>query len=186
MSFLTKAPSFLTVSQMEEQAKSVREQVGWMTIPIDPFAIASRLDVEVLLGSFDDDSTEGVLRTFEGRAQILVRVASSLARQKFTVAHEIGHYILHWMPEEDNRSDGENFVDDDLKLYRRSTDSNQPTTREDRNREIQANMFASALLIPKPDLIAFRKQMSSVKALANIFGVSEVAMRYRIGELDVW
>ncbi len=177
---------FLSPQEMERSASDLRSEVDWSTIPVDPFVIAARLEIDVLLGSFEDENVEGVLRTRNGRPEILIREASNIARQKFTIAHELGHHRLHWMRAEGPREDEENFVDDDMLLYRRGPESGRPTDREDRNREIQANMFASALLMPKDEVIRYAKDMKSVRAMANTFDVSEVAMRYRIGELDVW
>ena len=185
MSSLIK-PEFLSSEQMDRLAITLRQEVEWATIPVDPFAIASRLGVDVLLGSFEEDNVEGVLRTREGRPQILIRKASPITRQKFTVAHELGHYRLHWLADDGPREDEENFVDDDMRLFRRGPESTDSVTKEERDREIQANMFASALLMPKAEVINHAATIKSVRHLARTFGVSEVAMRFRIGELDVW
>ncbi len=178
--------NFLPPAEMEERAKTLRQEARWSIIPVDPFAIADRIGVDVLLGTFEDNNIEGILRTKEGRPQILIQINSHITRQKFTVAHELGHYRLHWLTKDGPREDEENFVDDDMRLYRRGPEIGQPTEKEDRNREIQANMFASALLMPRDEVIRYAEDMKSVQNLARTFGVSEVAMRYRIGELDVW
>ena len=185
MSIFIRQP-FLSAEQMDRLAISLRQEVEWETIPVDPFSIASRLGVDVLLGSFEDDNVEGVLRTRDGRPQILIRKASPIKRQTFTVAHELGHYRLHWLADDGPREDEENFVDDDMRLFRRGPESIDPAIKEERDREIQANMFASALLMPKAAVISYAATIKSVRHLARTFGVSEVAMRYRIGELDVW
>ena len=71
-----------------------------------------------------------------------------------------------------------------MQLYRRG--EVKISSREDRKREIQANMFAAALLMPREVLEALVPRQPSIKNLARSFGVSEIAMTYRINELDVW
>lgn len=185
MPTLNARPPFLLPADIERKADEIRGQADWEGIPVDPFAIATRLGIDVLLGSFQDDSVEGVLRTQEGRPQILVRVASRLDRQKFTVAHELGHFVLHWPNVPEPREDQENFVDDDLLLYRRGSDQTS-LSQSDRDKEVQANMFAAALLMPASAVTAHSRTSRSARVLAKQFGVSELAMRYRINELDVW
>ena len=184
MTILDSPPRFIERPEVEDRATEVRGRAEWDGIPVDPFAIANRLGVKVLLGSFGDDAVEGVLRAYEGRPQILVRVASSLARQKFTVAHELGHFALHLGCTLDPKQDGEIFVDNDIQLYRRGDDS--PSNAAANRREIQANMFAAALLMPAEDVRRLASAAPSLRGLAKRFGVSEEAMRYRMNDLNVW
>lgn len=179
---LESPPRFLQPWEIEQKATEVRGHADWSGIPVDPFAIANLLGVEVLLGSFGDDAVEGVLRAHEGRPQILVRIESSLARQKFTVAHELGHYALHLGCTLDPGQDGEIFVDNDIQLYRRGSGNDAAAHR----REIQANMFAAALLMPADAVREWATDAPSLRGLAKRFGVSEEAMRYRMNDLDVW
>jgi len=185
MSPVISNPPFVDSESMEAFARDIRQQTGMTRIPVDPYAIASRLGIVVLEVTFEDEGVEGVLRHIENSPQILVRETSVLSRKKFTVAHELGHKLLHWDDDEDPREVYEEFVDSGLQLYRRGQITD-PRSKADRDREIQANMFAAALLMPKNDLIAILPRIVSVRDLAKTFGVSEIAMHYRINELDVW
>lgn len=91
-------------------------------------------------------------------------------RQRFTVAHEIGHYLLH----RDAIGDG---ITDDV-LYRSSLSD---------SREAQANRLAADLLMPDR-LVALWKARATeigdeniVSFLADKFNVSTAAMKIRLG-----
>ena len=90
-------------------------------------------------------------------------------RQRFTIAHEIGHYILH------NRHIMDSKIMEDTILFR-NDDTNEL--------EISANNFASMLLMPEDE---FNKQIDqgndSVESLAEYFGVSTLAIQYRAKDL---
>lgn len=83
-------------------------------------------------------------------------------RKRFSVAHEIGHLILQ-----------HTIYNDSFNLYSKDI------------KEIEANMFASELLIPydwvKTDL---KKWDSTIPKLAQKYWVSEEAMGWRISNSD--
>ena len=88
---------------------------------------------------------------------------SSLGRVRFTQAHELGHYILH-------RQDRESFQCSDADMLNWSKD--------DKDIEGQADLFASYLLMPLDD---YRKQVTAMVDLdllghcADRYGVSLTA-----------
>jgi Zn-dependent peptidase ImmA (M78 family) len=87
-------------------------------------------------------------------------------RQRFTAAHELGHFVLH------RDQIGEGLQDN--YLLRAEGMSNA--------QEAQANRFAADLLMPR-DLIskAIAEGTSDVAGLARLFKVSEIAMSIRLG-----
>ena len=97
-------------------------------------------------------------------------------RQRFTLAHELAHVSLHKAVLE-----AEVHIDKVI-LHR---DAMSATGLEPL--EIEANAFASELLIPRVllDAVLAGRQLdfedeASMKALAKKFKVSEAAMRYRL------
>jgi Zn-dependent peptidase ImmA (M78 family) len=80
-------------------------------------------------------------------------------------------------------NDGQ-IVDKRVDMFREK----QPTAAawsEQRNREIEANWFAAALLMPE-ELVRERwAENPSVIVLARMFNVSQEAMGYRIDALDL-
>lgn len=91
-------------------------------------------------------------------------------RQRFTVAHELAHYLLH-------RDEIGTGIEDDV-LYR--------SILSDR-REQQANRLAADILMPG-ELLAEAREAAEEKGvgdvvlyLADLFAVSEAAMRIKVG-----
>lgn len=103
-------------------------------------------------------------------------------RRRFTIAHEIGHWVLH--------------ISSAGKLYgcRPADIVEQPAirsdTRELRRIEAEANRFAAELLLPETLVVPAATELgSNVPALADRFGVSVPAIRVRLqqfGLLPAW
>lgn len=105
-----------------------------------------------------------------GHYLIRVNRHDSDRRQRFTVAHEIGHFLLH----REQIGDG---IKDDI-LYRSSLSD---------RREAEANRIAADILMPD-SLIAPALEAARVLGvddvvahLADQFDVSEAAMKIRLG-----
>lgn len=98
---------------------------------------------------------------------IFINNEDSPNRQVFTVAHELGHYIL-------GHNTGQYGV-----LYRR-----QILSIEQVPAEKEANYFAANLLVPKQMLKDIMEKYNLTKKddeiLASLFGVSREMMGYRI------
>ncbi|MDP2763839.1 MAG: ImmA/IrrE family metallo-endopeptidase [Brevundimonas sp.] len=102
----------------------------------------------------------------------LVRVNrhDSPKRQRFTVAHELAHYLLH----RDQIGDG---IKDDV-LYR---------SRLSDRREAEANRLAADLIMPADLIDEWLRRSSALRVddpvhyLAHAFNVSEQAMKIRLG-----
>jgi hypothetical protein len=99
------------------------------------------------------------------RWEIWVRRDEPAPRRRFTVAHEIGHHLLH--------SDGK-------AVLCRPADVETAQASE-RAREREANRFAAELLMPEAMVReAADRDGPDPIALAPAFGVSDVAMGYRL------
>lgn len=103
--------------------------------PVDVERIARSLGILVRRTPTDDDISGFLLRDAGGRAVIGVNTMHHPNRQRFTIGHEIGHFILH--PE------GTMHVDRTV-IKLRDRASSQGEDYE----EIEANTFAAELLMP--------------------------------------
>jgi Zn-dependent peptidase ImmA (M78 family) len=119
-----------------------------------------------------NDEISGVLVRRPGDIVIGVESSQSPERQRFTIAHELGHLVLHDVGE----------VHVDKVNYRSSLSS----TAEDVE-EVEANAFAAALLMPRAFVVAdLRGQTVNIEdegqvtRLANRYLVSTQAMTYRL------
>ena len=96
---------------------------------------------------------------------ICVRASDSVYRKRFTIAHELAHYLLH------RNLFRTELVDDEL--YRSSLSN--PI-------EAQANYLAADLLMPRHLLSPIANK--SVAELASLFEVSERAMNIRLSSMN--
>jgi hypothetical protein len=89
--------------------------------------------------------------------------AETVVRQRFAVAHALGHFALgHQAPPQDYR---DSF----------GSGTSSPMERE-------ANVFAMALLIPTASLVSAieRRQASSIEELSDMFAVSPLSIAFRL------
>lgn len=77
-----------------------------------------------------------------GSPEIVVNANDSLPRQRFTMAHEFGHIIMHWdwLDNQTNGLDSDNYE----VLFRKIEYNSEHLNLK----EIQANEFAAELLLP--------------------------------------
>lgn len=142
--------------------------------PVRIERIAKGLGVELRSGDLGDIS--GVLVRRDDTAIIGTNSTQSTQRQRFTIAHELGHFLLH--------EGVTNHVDRTYRVNFRSAESSQATNVE----EIEANYFAASLLMPKHmlDHLCAEEALDDddkVYGLAKQFQVSRHAMSLRLVNL---
>lgn len=105
---------------------------------IDLFKECKRCGYKLLRYPLGDDADLGFTLKKDNDTVIFTNTYSRLSREIFTLAHEIGHVILHM-------EDGHSFIDDNITIAGRSTDE----------KEQEANYFAACLLMPADDVERF-------------------------------
>jgi len=146
------------------------DEHGLPAVPVDPILIADKLGLDVFVADMNEDFA-GVLEARPGAdPAVYLNRNDSRNRQRFTCAHEIGHYYHRTKNGEltyrfNDRRDG---------LARQGTDPD----------EIYANQFGAALIMPEGQVRRLCRTMGRVE-LAVRFGVSEDAMRYRLVNLGL-
>ncbi|WP_285061970.1 ImmA/IrrE family metallo-endopeptidase [Frigoribacterium sp. ME-P-080] len=145
---------------------------GMVTFPVDPVAIANRIDVEVVRAGLKD-KVSGLLVREDGASEtkIFLNKADSPRRQRFTCAHELGHLASR----SDKPDEKLGFVDSRDELARAGTDPD----------EIFANAFAAELLMPGAAVRKWWADGMSVLRIARIFDVSTEAMDVRLSSLGL-
>jgi Zn-dependent peptidase ImmA (M78 family) len=79
----------------EAKAELWLKQNGFNTLPIDVFAIAEKLDIMVAAKADCDAGVSGMLLRHGDESGILYAThVKSIGFQRFSVAHELGHYLL--------------------------------------------------------------------------------------------
>ncbi len=167
MSSALRAMSVLEIRKAASEKATEVLDAFWPErfIPVDPVQIARDMGVEVFSAELGNDVFGLIFGTAKG-AQIYVDQDQPPTRYRFTVAHELGHYVEH--SERPDTGAEMDYVD------RRSD--------EDRGRpeEVYANQFAGALLMPEKELRSERARDLNDVQLARHFGVSLSALQYRV------
>ncbi len=120
----------------------------------------------------------GMLEGRENTFLITVATNDPQTRQRFTLAHELGHYILH------RKLIGDGLDDD--RAYRSTEVGNYHNTLIGPREETLANRFAVNLLMPL-ELVAGEwnarkrdKSSKTVEEMAQLFKVSKRSMAIRL------
>jgi len=163
--------------KIREEAQALLERAGVARPPVPVEKIARMLDIHVVRSVLKDSDVSGFYYRQDDQRVIGINESHPRTRQRFTVAHELGHALLN---AHDNL-----HVDRSFKL--RDTLSAKGVD----SLEIEANAFAAELLMPQEMLVErLRKRggldlddPSAVQGLAREFEVSTQAMIIRILDL---
>ena len=168
--------------EVECRVRKELERVGLYRLPVNPVRVANRLGIEVSAATFGKSPISGMVETKGGDAEIFVLESESPYRKKVTVAHELGHYFLHLM--EDGAIKNGRIQDRPIDLFW----SKEPVTSvsDDWLREIEANWFATELMMPLEFVREEWNRNPSIQSLARIFVVTEEAIGYRVADLNLW
>lgn len=153
--------------------------------PVNIEKIAENLKIQIVEQKIDDEVAGFLLKDFDSKnALIGVNTHHHWKRQRFTIAHELGHYFLHDYEgvHFDSKTTG-------LRMYLRNEKSTTGTDLEER----EANLFAAELLMPenllKEDLADIEAVYliddndETIRNLADRYGVSVRALTYRLANL---
>ena len=150
-------------------------------VPLERLAELCRANIRY--EPFDGDVSGMVHCRPNGGGVIGVNSEHSKSRQRFTIAHELGHLLLH--------ADEEFHIDEKRPLALRDEKSSLAVDP----REIEANQFAAELLMPallvRESVAALVEQDSEVTVegaideLAHVYRVSTIAMSHRLTSLKI-
>ena len=154
----------------QQTAEAFLKKKGLLKLPVDPFKIAESLDIAVQGKPNDVAGVSGMLiRHGNSFGIIYATNIDSPGFQRFSVGHEIGHYMLEGHPEavftNGVHISRAGFVTDDV--Y-----------------ELEADHFAAGLLMPEaPFLNEIENHVPGLDAIKNVAGLcgtslTETAIRY--------
>jgi Zn-dependent peptidase ImmA (M78 family) len=166
----------------ESRAAEVLRSVGLgAEAPIDVKRVAEANDAEVVLAPLDEDLS-GILVRDGQRKVIAVAENHARVRQRYTIAHELGHLLMH---------PGRPYLAESNQIVRIDRRGGSVPGFADQREEREANQFAAALLMP-PDLVLKhwvdlngKPTASNVGEMSRRFDVSPVAMKYRLVNLGL-
>jgi len=143
------------------RVKAIIEKLNIYSPPVPVERVAELFSLKIVYYSKFPDSVSGAIIQEEGLNAIGVNSNHPKVRQRFTIAHELGHYI---MGHDDTR-----IIDDTF---------DKPT-----NKEQEANKFAAELLMPRNMLKRdIEEKEYDIPMLAKRYEVSEQAISVRLLE----
>ncbi|WP_421292117.1 ImmA/IrrE family metallo-endopeptidase [Aeromonas veronii] len=145
-------------------------------LPVEPVQFAHALGYDVVIinpveSNPQNQGISGYAAVENGRPVVAYSLSEHPNRQRFTIAHEIGHHLL-------GHTQNGRCLRDGPGNY--STNINYSI-------EAEANEFAAQLLMPEEAvrILIERRGVTNVTELANAFNVSEAAMYYRLKNLGL-
>lgn len=163
----------MTQTDAENQAYSLLRQawcddISACKLPIDPFEIAATLGLRVEAVVLEPDVSGMLAKRPGSDPEVFVNWSDSPQRQRFSCAHEIGHYV-------ERTTEG---IDEPEWGYIDRRGPNSSTGKDPHER--YANQFAAALLMPAERVQALwdEHEMGAVE-MSVVFKVSLDAMANR-------
>jgi Zn-dependent peptidase ImmA (M78 family) len=158
------------MDQIRKKISDLLRRAGVQRPPVPVEKIAELLGLDVRYSPSADDVSGALIR--KGKELIIgVNSYHHPNRQRFTIAHEIAHFVMHkaWHL----------HVDEDFCINRDGSNSRE---------EVEANRFAAELLMPveliQTDVARFNKvDDNAVSWLAGRYRVSTQAMQIRLTNL---
>lgn len=162
-----------SLKMARQAAEALLKEEELLSLPVDPFAIAASRDIMV----------EGKPETVDGVSGMLLRHGNdfgivyathirSEGFQRFSVAHELGHYFLPGHVDQ--------VIQNGIHVSRGGFVTNDPY-------ELEADHFAAGLLMPEQP---FRKEIdrrepgfSAIEAIADLCVASKTAAAIRYAEV---
>lgn len=164
-------------SKITNIVESLLRDIEIIEAPVPVEEIANHLDALVRFCPFDDDLS-GMIYIKGTQPIIGVNSLHHSNRQRFTIAHEIGHLVLHR-----NQIQDQVHVDKRFPVLMRDSKSATGNQRM----EMEANRFAAELLMPifllRPILVKNVFDIDDerpLEKLSRTFQVSKQALEYRI------
>ena len=138
------------------------------------------------------DDVLGEIKKENGKYKINIQGNDFSFRRRFTMAHELGHFVKHKdLIDEDGLDDGLSYKT----LYRKNLKISS-------QQETEANNYAIDMLVPKELIISIVKELNKIKEipsiidengeannlnlieyLSNRFEVSKIALGFRLNQL---
>lgn len=147
-------------------ADVILENLSDGELPVDLESIAEQLDIRVSYRQLEPGMSGFIFKDEDRPAVIYINASDVEGRRRFTLAHELGHYVERMVDAKDH-----SFSFTDMR-----------GTKYDLH-EFYADEFAGALLMPKGPLLDLLEDGVPLYRIADIFGVTTPAVAKRLERL---
>lgn len=137
--------------------------------------VCQELNLPCFDAQFEDPKISGAIYPEDGVCTIYINSKHPLTRRRFTVAHEIGHYIsAECGSYSKEQLDNTGFQDYAISFRQEGVSSQAET---------EANMIAAEMLMPEESVNKLYTLGVSPEQMAEEFCVSEIAIKIRLEKL---
>jgi Zn-dependent peptidase ImmA (M78 family) len=167
---------------MTEDERTILERYR-DTFPVPVGQLAEDLRLTVVSTSDLPSGISGSISKEGDQYVIYVNAKQSPRRQRFTIAHEIGHYLQ----DKPYLDEADEILNPSKKAILARTDTGPASLvgNEVRKREYSADQFAGNLLMPETTFKEVWTSAQCLKDVADYFGVSEMAANVRAALLGL-
>lgn len=156
------------IDELEELSTNILMNNDMLKIPVDVLKLAKLNDIRVYEADLEKNISGAIRYDKEDKKfEILINKNDSPVRQRFTIAHELGHFFLHKEILENEK------IHIDI-MYRMPDE-----------KEKEVDYFAGALLMNKILLEKMYDEDTTILELAQLFKVSVSAMTVRLDILNL-
>lgn len=156
-----------TVTQLLDKYELTEE------IPIPIVALCQQEGLRVLETDFTEPDIAGLILGRNNHYTIYINRLDPAPRKRFTIAHELGHYLLHLQGQ---------IYDKGFRDTRATLRTAFRYARHTSPYEKEANRFAAEILMPEKPMVEYSQLTDSV-TMAQIFSVSAQALHIRLQEI---
>lgn len=154
------------------RARAVLSESDIQALPIPVDQVAKALGILVQNIPLDDDLS-GMSFIKDGISVIVINAGHHPNRQRFTLAHELGHHVLHG-----------DYLQNNVHVDKAVLHRNHRSSEGSDQKEVEANAFAAELLMPVSKMKKYREidinNEAELTSVARRFKVSASAMAIRI------
>ncbi len=157
----------MTLEKIKEKYKN--------SAPVPIINIANELGLKIYETNSLSDNQSGMIKKENGDFVIYVNATHLPTRKRFTIAHEIAHFLVH------RDKIGDEYITSSKQPLLRSSEEN--SKNESKQIEIEANKIAADILMPKEKFIKVWRESKIVEDVAEKFKVSSSAAAIRANYL---
>lgn len=148
--------------------RQLRLQFGTVPLRVPLEGIAQAIGI-VEIAEHETEAFEGTLLVKGDKGAIALRRGMRSGRRRFTLGHELGHFVNPW-----HRTSGNRFECSGGDMRRKRDRATEWDSRPQQERmEIEANEFSAALLLPAPEFKDERAKFGKDPAIADIAALAK-------------
>lgn len=170
------SPLYLKKSTVEDFAQTIASKLQF-NYTDDLFVLVEKIGGKISVGNTGDEDVESgsILIDKNAKFEIFISPFTSIERDRFTIAHELGHLFLHYPKVRESMEDNTIF---------RATRYVDQTNQKQQIAEREANWFAASLLMPEEHFKEIYNKHGEKQTEVE-FNVSSSAVRIRAKSLGL-